>query len=182
MRGFVSDPGLKTVLSQTFMLLGERVSVRYSYPANAANCLKPDTPYLSRKPVRKSRTTSDGKPFSIRAWVKTSETGFVFLTGDAEHAAATRNIISTLFEVGANALMTCPESHDPKIWFLMDEVPTLNRMPFLAKSLAEIRQFRGAFVVGYQVYSQLEDIYGDKAAQTILGNLKNPDDGQLPYQ
>ena len=115
----------------------------------------------------------DGKPFSIRDWVKTSETGFVFLTGDAEHAAATRNIISTLFEVGANALMTCPESHDPKIWFLMDEVPTLNRMPFLDKSLAEIRQFGGAFVVGYQVYSQLEDIYGDKAAQTIVGNLNN---------
>ncbi len=115
----------------------------------------------------------DGEPFSIRNWVKTSETGFVFLTGDAEHAAATRNIISTLFEVGANALMTCPESHDPKIWFLMDEVPTLNRMPFLDKSLAEIRQFGGAFVVGYQVYSQLEDIYGEKSAQTIVGNLNN---------
>ena len=115
----------------------------------------------------------DGEVFAIRDWIKSDKEGFVFLTGDAEHAAATRNIISTIFEIAANALMTCEESNDPRVWFIMDEVPTLNRMPFLPKSLAEIRQFGGAFVVGYQVYSQLEDIYGDKAAQTIAGNLNN---------
>lgn len=115
----------------------------------------------------------DAEAFSIRDWIKTADEGFIFLSGDAERAAATRNIISTLFEIGANALMTCEESHDPKVWFFMDEVPTLNRMPFLPKSLAEIRQFGGAFVVGYQVYAQLEDTYGDKGAQTIAGNLNN---------
>lgn len=115
----------------------------------------------------------DAEPFSIRNWVKTAASGFVFLTGDAEHAAATRNVISTVFEVAANSLMTCDEANDPRVWFMMDEVPTLNKMPFLAKSLAEIRQFGGAFVVGYQVYSQLEDIYGEKGAQTIVGNLNN---------
>lgn len=115
----------------------------------------------------------DGDPFSIREWIKREQGGFVFLTGDAEHSAATRNIVSTIFEIAANALMTMPESNDPRVWFIMDEVPTLNRMPFLPKSLAEIRQFGGAFVVGYQVYSQLEDIYGDKGAQSIAGNLNN---------
>lgn len=115
----------------------------------------------------------DAPPFSIREWVKNDGQGFVFLTGDAEHSAATRNIISSIFEVAANALMTCEERNDPEIWFIMDEVPTLNRMPFLSKSLAEIRQFGGAFVVGYQVFSQLEEIYGDKAAKTISGNLNN---------
>lgn len=115
----------------------------------------------------------DAEAFSIRSWIKTSKTGFVFLTGDAEHSAATRNIISSVFEVAANALMTCDEVNDPSVWFMMDEVPTLNRMPFLTKSLAEIRQFGGAFVVGYQVFSQLEDIYGDKGAKTIAGNLNN---------
>lgn len=115
----------------------------------------------------------DGVPFSIRDWVVNDRPGFVFLTGNAEQSAATRNIVSTLMEVAANALMTCEESRDPKIWFFLDEVPTLNRMPFLPRSLAEIRQFGGAFVVGYQVFSQLEDIYGDKAAETISGVLNN---------
>ncbi len=115
----------------------------------------------------------DAPAFSIRDWIVNDRPGFVFLTGNAEQSAATRNIISTLFEVAANALMTTEESRDPKVWFFLDEVPTLNKMPFLPKSLAEIRQFGGAFVVGYQVFSQLEDIYGDKAAETISGVLNN---------
>lgn len=115
----------------------------------------------------------DGESFSIRDWIVNDRPGFVFLTGNAEQAAATRNIISTLFEVAANALMTTEESRDPKVWFFLDEVPTLNKMPFLPKSLAEIRQYGGALVVGYQVFSQLEDIYGEKSAETISGVLNN---------
>ncbi|WP_158972290.1 type IV secretion system DNA-binding domain-containing protein [Chachezhania sediminis] len=115
----------------------------------------------------------DAEPFSIREWVIREEPGFVFLTGSAEHGAATRNIISTMLEVAANALMTMEECRDPRLWFFLDEVPTLNRMPFLPKSLAEIRQFGGAFVVGYQVFSQLESIYGLKDAETISGVLNN---------
>ncbi|MCL4068172.1 type IV secretion system DNA-binding domain-containing protein [Pseudomonas sp. GX19020] len=115
----------------------------------------------------------DGEPFSIRQWVKADRPGFVFLTGDAEHSAATRNVISTAVEVAANALMTCEERRDPSLWFFLDEVPTLNRLPFLVSKLAEVRQFGGAFVLGYQVYAQLEDIYGEKAAQSIAGTLNN---------
>lgn len=113
------------------------------------------------------------RPFSMRDWVKSERPGFVFLTGDAEHSAATRNVISTVIEVAANALMTGPERRDPSLWFFLDEVPSLNRLPFLPTKLAEIRQFGGAFVLGYQVYSQLEDLYGDKAAQSISGTLNN---------
>lgn len=115
----------------------------------------------------------DGEPFSIRDWVKSDKPGFVFLSGDAEHSAVTRNIISTVTEVAANALMTCEERRDPSLWFFLDEVPSLNRLPFLISKLAEIRQFGGAFVLGYQVYSQLEDIYGEKGAQSIAGTLNN---------
>lgn len=115
----------------------------------------------------------DGEPFSIRDWVISDKPGFVFLSGDAEHSAATRNVISASLEVAANALMTCEEKREPSLWFFIDEVPTLNRLPFLTAKLAEIRQFGGAFVLGYQVFSQLEDIYGEKGAQTIAGNLNN---------
>lgn len=115
-----------------------------------------------------------GDPFSIREWVKDdTKKGFIFLTGDAEHAAATRNITSTLLEISANALMSCDQVDEPKIWFIIDEVPSLNKLPFLPPSLAQIRQFGGAIVLGYQVYAQLEDIYGEKGAQSIAGVLNN---------
>ena len=115
----------------------------------------------------------DAEAFSIREWMKSDEPSLLFLTGDAEHAAATRNIISTMLEISANALMGMGPASEPRCYFFMDEVPTLNRLPFLISSLAEIRQFGGAFVLGYQVYSQLEDIYGREAAQTISGTVNN---------
>lgn len=115
----------------------------------------------------------DGEAFSIREWMKSDEPSFLFLTGDAEHAAATRNIISTMLEISANALMGMGPVSEPRCYYFMDEVPTLNRLPFLISSLAEIRQFGGAFVLGYQVYSQLEDIYGREAAQSISGTVNN---------
>ena len=115
----------------------------------------------------------DAERFSIRDWVKNDEPGFIYLTGDSEHAAATRNVISACLEIAANALMTCGQSREPKLWFMMDELPTLNKLPFIEKSLAEIRQFGGAFVIGYQVYAQLEQIYGEKGARSISGVLNN---------
>jgi hypothetical protein len=115
----------------------------------------------------------DAEALSIRTWMKNPDPSFLFLTGDAEHAAATRNIISAILEVAANSLMALGPASEPRCYFFMDELPSLNRLPFLVSSLAEIRQFGGAFVLGYQVYSQLEDIYGREAAQSISGTTNN---------
>ena len=115
----------------------------------------------------------DAEALSIRNWMASKEPSFLFLTGDAEHGAATRNIISTVLEIAANALMSQGPATEPRCYFFMDELPSLNRLPFLVSSLAEIRQFGGAFVLGYQVYSQLEDIYGREAAQSIAGTTNN---------
>ncbi|MEM8981242.1 MAG: type IV secretion system DNA-binding domain-containing protein [Pseudomonadota bacterium] len=116
----------------------------------------------------------DGKDFSARDWItKEDGPGIVFLTTDSEHEAASRNIISTIIEVAANALMTLPEAREPRVWFIIDELPSLNSMPFMVKKIAQVRQFGGAFVLGYQVYSQLEEVYGEKGAQSISGNLNN---------
>lgn len=115
----------------------------------------------------------DGDRFSIRDWVASDDPSILFLTGDAEHAAATRNIISAVLEISANAYMSRGPSAEPRCYVFMDEVPSLNRLPFLVSSLAEIRQFGVCYILGYQVYSQLEDIYGRDAAQSINGNTNN---------
>ena len=115
----------------------------------------------------------DGDAFSIREWIGQDDPSFLFLTADAEHAAAMRNIISAMLEISANALMSRGPATEPRCYFFLDELPSLNRLPFLISSLAEIRQFGGAFVLGYQVYSQLEDVYGREGAQTISGNTNN---------
>jgi len=110
-----------------------------------------------------------------------SEDGsFVFLTGHPEFDAATRNITSAIMELAAIALMGCTPSKAPKLFFIIDELATLNRLPFLTGKLAEVRKVGGCFVVGFQVLSQLEDIYGREGANTVMGNLNNTIFGSTP--
>ena len=113
------------------------------------------------------------KAFSIGDWVREDGPGFLFLSGQVDHAAATRNLISAAIEIAANATMTCGPSDSPRIWFFIDELPSLNYLPCLDRSLAEIRQFGGCFVIGYQVFAKLRDVYGDRVAEAISGTVNN---------
>ena len=109
-----------------------------------------------------------------------SDGSFVFLTGHPEFDAATRNITSAIMELSATALMGCKPSYAPKLFFIIDELATLNKLPFLTGKLAEVRKVGGCFVVGFQVLSQLEDIYGKEGANTVMGNLNNTIFGSTP--
>lgn len=113
--------------------------------------------------------------FSIRQWVQDEpkDGSFLFLSGDVDYENATRNLNSVAIEMAAKATMTLDPIDRPRIWFIIDELPSLNYLPFLGSSLAEIRQFGGCFVVGYQVFSQLRDIYGPDMAETISGTVNN---------
>lgn len=109
-------------------------------------------------------------PFSIRNWVEQSQSGFLFLTSDAATHEARRAMIATQIELALVALLTLPRSHERRLWFIIDELPTLHQIPSLASGLRESRQFGGAMVLGTQVFSELRDIYGREAATTIAGN------------
>jgi type IV secretory pathway TraG/TraD family ATPase VirD4 len=76
-----------------------------------------------------------------------------------------------MIEVAANALPHLGETYETRLFFILDELPTLNRIPALLTSLATLRQFGAAFMLGFQVNSQLEDIYGREGALTIAGTL-----------
>ncbi len=117
---------------------------------------------------------NSANPFSIGDWVRNEdEKGFLFLSGQVQYAAATRNLISAAIEIAANATMTCPPTDRPRIWFFIDELPSLNYLPCLDTSLAEIRQFGGCFVIGYQVFAKLRNVYGDRIAEAISGTVNN---------
>lgn len=117
----------------------------------------------------------DDDIFSIRRWIHEQPKGgsFLFLSGHVDYLNATRNLISVAIETAANSTMSLDPIDRPRIWFVIDELPSLNYLPFLSTSLAEIRQFGGCFVVGYQVFSQLRDVYGPDMAETISGTVNN---------
>jgi type IV secretory pathway TraG/TraD family ATPase VirD4 len=58
--------------------------------------------------------------------------------------------------------------HDRRVWIIMDELESLNALPQLHSALTQLREFDTPVVLGFQNMSQVEHLYGDKMAETIL--------------
>ena len=56
------------------------------------------------------------------------------------------------------------------MWFIIDELPTLNRIKDLEPLLTESRKYGGCAVLSLQSPAQLDAIYGHATTQTIMGN------------
>ena len=111
-----------------------------------------------------------GTPFSIREWVSGGyDSGFLFLTSRGDQHASLRGLISTWLEIAVNSMLSLEQDDGRRIWVILDELPTLHRVPSLQSGLAESRQFGGCFVLGVQVASALRDLYGKNGAETISG-------------
>ena len=67
--------------------------------------------------------------------------------------------------------MSLPENQERRIWFIVDELPSLHRLPQLPETIAEVRKFGGCFVLGMQSFAQLEKTYGRNSAREIFDLL-----------
>ena len=56
-----------------------------------------------------------------------------------------------------------------RTWFLIDELHNLKKLPKLDLALAEVRKYGGCFVLGTQLISQLERVYGEELTRSITG-------------
>jgi len=116
------------------------------------------------------KDTEEGqKSFSIREWVSDEDReGMVFLTSRSDHHAALRPLLTMWMAIFVNAVQSQSRSNQRRIWFFLDELPSLGRLDVLESALAEARQFGACFVLGIQAISQLRTIYGADGADTVL--------------
>ena len=66
-----------------------------------------------------------------------------------------------------NTLMSMSRTQDLRLWFLIDELGALHRLPALEKGLQTARNFGGAIVTGVHAYAKLKDTYGENMAMTL---------------
>ena len=77
-------------------------------------------------------------------------------------------LISAWVDMAINALMVLPANYGRRLWFVIDELAALQKLPRLNMGLAEGRKYGGCFLVGFQSKSQLEEIYGRNGAESML--------------
>ncbi len=94
--------------------------------------------------------------------------GWLFITARPDQRETLRPLISAWMDIALNALMVLPENRERRLWFVMDELAALQKLPRLQAGLAESRKYGGCLLVGFQSKPQLEEIYGRNASDAVL--------------
>lgn len=67
-----------------------------------------------------------------------------------------------------NALLSLDPNQERRLWFIVDEIAKMNKLPALASALAESRKYGGCIMIGIQSIAQLTENYGYAVSQGIL--------------
>jgi type IV conjugative transfer system coupling protein TraD len=109
--------------------------------------------------------------FSIRDWVSTGQpNSWLFLHCTPSQRAAVRPLLSTWISSAIKGLLTLEPDLKRRIWFIIDELPSLQKVKNIETLLTEGRKYGGCAILSLQSPSQLESIYGREVTKTIIGN------------
>jgi len=110
------------------------------------------------------------KGLSIREWVENeADDGWLFITVKADQLPSLRPLITVWLDIAISAIMSLGPSRDRRLYCVIDELPTLQKLPSLSDFLARARKYGGCGILGFQSYPQLEATYGIQDAAAITG-------------
>ena len=113
-------------------------------------------------------------PFSFRQWVSDEKNnGWAFITSNADSMTTLSPLISAIFTVTTNELMRLGPNNDRRVWFIIDELTSLTKMPKLEESIKLLRKYGGCVVAGFQNIYQMYNVYGQNESKSILSQFNN---------
>jgi type IV secretory pathway TraG/TraD family ATPase VirD4 len=111
--------------------------------------------------------------------------GWIFITSQPAERAALRPLHSLWIDLLVLRLLNEPKPSQRPVWFVLDELASLQRLPQLHTAITENRKSRNPVVLGFQGKAQLEYLYGHLAevmlsqpATNIWLKTKEPKAGQ----
>lgn len=126
------------------------------------------------RPLRLLKEENTKGFFSIRDWItegdeQGADDSWLFLPVRESEIEIQKPLISTWIQSVAKGLMACGVNNDRTLWIVVDELPSLKKIPALSMLMAEGRGFGAAVVLGIQEINQLEEEFGKNTSRTILG-------------
>ena len=100
--------------------------------------------------------------FTVAEWAK-HPTGWIFVTSIPEAREQLRGLISMWLDMLVLRLMNRGKRASRPVWFVLDELASLHRLPQLHTAIHEHRKAGNNVVLCFQGRSQLEAIYGHQA-------------------
>ncbi len=112
---------------------------------------------------------SDGE-FTIDTWLNDPKGGFIFVTSYADIQDTLRSVLSLFIDLVGRRLLSMPDDQDRRVFFDIDELGSLQRLPSLIPLLTLSRSKGGACVLFNQEVSSLDRIYTKDHRATIVNN------------
>lgn len=166
------------------VLIGDHeVLFQNLYKTSAANALGPHSgarsdslrSVLNTGIDRLSHLIGTKEDFSFREWVNNPEKrGILFVSAPEVLAESIRPILAHVATLMVTALLSRDVVQSKKkTWIILDEFASLGKIDSLRRAPERLRKFGGCMVLGMQQVSQLDALYGQDDARTILGQMRN---------
>lgn len=126
------------------------------------------------RPLRLLKEENKKGFFSIRDWIAegdepNADDSWLFLPVRESEIEIQKPLISTWIQAAAKGLMARGVNNERTLWIVVDELPSLKKIPALSMLMAEGRGFGAAVILGIQEINQLEEEFGKNTSKTILG-------------
>ena len=111
----------------------------------------------------------EGTQFSLRQWTESDlrDGSIVFISARYVDMSVSSQLLTVWLDLAMNTLMTMERTREVRMWFFIDELGALHRLPALEKGLQTARNFGGAIVTGIHAYAKLKEVYGENMAMTL---------------
>ena len=118
------------------------------------------------------------KRFSLMEYFKqldnldnNSQAGWIFLATKPSQRELTLPLIACMVELAVSFLTDIKINNARRVWFVIDEISSLGRLPALSWLMSESRKYGGCIIAGMQSINQLFNIYGQYVGSTLFGQF-----------
>jgi len=114
------------------------------------------------------------KELNIKEWLTdTTNTSTIFLLNDVKNKDLNAIRIAVFLNIAIKELLTLTESKSRKIFFMLDEFGSLQKMQSIVDLLALGRSFGAKVFIGIQEIQRLYAVYGKDLTSTIVNNTSS---------
>ena len=100
--------------------------------------------------------------WNARTWAK-KRNGWIFITSRPPERDTLRPLHSLWIDLLVMRLLSAPQPGQKSVWFVIDELASLQRLPQLHTAITENRKSKNPLILGFQGKAQLEVTYGHLA-------------------
>lgn len=106
--------------------------------------------------------------FSINEWLTNEKPGFIFVTNQSDVKDTLKPILSLFIDYLGRKLLSLPDNLNRRVFFLLDEFGTLQRLSSIKELLITSRSKGGSCWIGIQDIGQLNKLYTKDVTDTIV--------------